>query len=152
MIAVTGEVIKGMTFYKNIKQKLESFQNDIDTMNIEDFYIIKYDNSEKLILAGSFDFSYYHNLEIIFTNVSFILLPGSVFTINKIRLAKNDEIKKLQEFSYGYNEGFTFCLEDTYYDNKFYISANDFEYKVQTVYYYKRENLKENEKIADWVK
>ena len=134
-------------------QKLESLQNEIDERDIGDFYIIKYDYfNSSLTLAGSLDFGLHHDLEITFNNVSFISLPGSLFKINKIRLGYQDEVKSFFDTTYGYNEGPTICLEDTDFKNKFYVSTNSVDYKLQKVYYYKEENLGPNEKIADWVK
>ncbi|WP_312116665.1 hypothetical protein [Brevibacillus reuszeri] len=135
-----------------ISRKLEAIQKEIDQRNIGDFRIIKYEYNEELTLAGSFDFSYYHDIEIFFKNVSFIACPGSEFKANRIRLANEAEEEMLYKISHAYQEGVTICLEDTYFGHKFYLSVSDLEYQVQTVYYYKRDQLKPNERIADWVK
>ena len=137
---------------EKISVKLEAIQKEIDQRNIGDFRIIKYEQHDELTLAGSFDFCYYHDIEIIFKNVSFIACPGAVFQVNRFRLANEAEEGMLHKISHAYQEGVTICLEDTDFEHKFYLSASDIEYRVQTVYYYKKELLKPNERIADWVK
>lgn len=137
---------------ERIGVKLQAIQRVIDNRNINDFYIMDYGREETLTLAGSFDFSYYHDIEIKFKNVSFIACPGSVFIVNRFRLATEEEDAMIQKISHGYHEGVTICLEDTVFDHQFFLVVSDIEYVVQTVFYYKRENLQPNEKVADWVK
>ncbi|KAA0541674.1 hypothetical protein FZW96_21600 [Bacillus sp. BGMRC 2118] len=137
---------------KDTKIKINEIQNLINSMNINDFYIYNYEFNGDLTIAGSFDFSYYHDLEIHLNEVSFITCPGSIFNMDTIRLATEDESKRIFEISHGYNEGFNICLEDSDFNIRFYISAMSFDYSIQKVYYYKRDNLKANEKVADWVK
>lgn len=136
----------------SIVKILENLQEKLEKGNIEDFYIIK-SNGYELILAGSFDSSYYHEVEITFLDVQFIVCPGQNFSINRFRLATDSEIKELAKYTSGYDtQGFTICLEHTEWNEKYYIVVNEIEVNWEYVYYYNRENLKSGERIAEWVK
>ncbi|WP_374019272.1 hypothetical protein ABU162_06015 [Paenibacillus thiaminolyticus] len=135
-----------------ISGKLTQLNKELSKTNITDFYIYDYATRPKLVLAGSFDFSYYHDIEITFYEVSFVSCPGVIFTIEQFRLATEEEVRKLNEITYGYNDTPTICLEDVTFNTRFYISAGEVDYAWQKVYYYKRDSLKNNERIADWVK
>lgn len=126
--------------------------NELSKTNIGDFYIYDYSMRPSLLFVGSFDFCYYHNVEIVFNEVSFVACPGGIFQADHIRLATKDELERIYAFSYGYNDTPTICLVDTTFKTKFFISAGEVKYSFQNVYYYKRESLAENERIADWVK
>lgn len=135
-----------------ISERLIEIQRNIDEMNIGDFYVISTDHARNVVVAGSFDFSYYHNIEINFVEVSFISCPLSLFMIDTIRLATIEESKQLGIWSCGYHEGFVICLEDSVYKHKFFLACSDVAYSKRTVYYYKRNDLKEDETIANWVR
>lgn len=136
----------------DLSEILKKLNHELSKTNISDFYIYDYSSRPSLILAGSFDFSYYHNIEITFNEVSFVTCPGGIFTVDLFRLATPDEVTRLNEFTYGYNDTQAICLEDTTFKTTFFISAAEVNYKFQNVYYYKRTPLAENERIADWVK
>lgn len=131
---------------------LQDFQERLDRTNISDFNIIS-KNENDLILAGSFDFAYYHDVEIIFSDVEFIFCPGHIFSINKFRLATREEITELGKIMNGCESyGIVTCLEDTLSNEKYYIVAQQIKCNWGIVLYYNRENLKPGERIADWVK
>ena len=118
-----------------------------------DMEVLKYDGY-KLTIAGSTDFSYYHRLEIIFEDVFFIksYMNGwqsdtsqAVFMIPKNEF----ELNVKYEIEQGY-QLFVFKNEDSH--NDIIIAAKDVSYPDDIVYYYLRENLKPNERIADFVK
>jgi len=46
---------------------IDELQNKLEEIDINDFCIIRFDRSGKLLLAGSFDFCYYHEVEIVFS-------------------------------------------------------------------------------------
>ncbi|GAA3413625.1 hypothetical protein [Paenibacillus hodogayensis] len=137
---------------ENINDRLKEIQRNIDEMNIGDFYVISTDNAGNVVVAGSFDFSYYHNIEINFHKVSFVSCPISLFKIDTIRLASEEESKQLGDWSYGYHEGTVICLEDKVYKHKFFLACSNVTYTKRTVYYYKRNDLKHDETIANWVR
>ncbi|PZT53825.1 hypothetical protein [Paenibacillus silvae] len=134
---------------------VEQLQQKLRADHIEHFYITEPSKwqSGQLVLAGSFDFTYYHNVEITFTGVEFILCPGATFCMDHIRLATEEEIVQLHPLMYGYERnGIVFCLENEFEHQRFYIVAKQMTYHFGMVYYYDRANLQAGERIADFVK
>ncbi|MEC0267015.1 hypothetical protein [Paenibacillus anseongense] len=107
---------------ENVSFDLKEIQLQIDEMNLNHFYIISADRSGKVVLAGSFDFSYYHEIEIHFHEVSFISCPMDLFMIDTIRLATIEESKTFSDWSCGYHDGFVICLEEKNYKHKFFLA------------------------------
>lgn len=118
-----------------------------------DFHVLSYDGY-KLTVGGSIDLTYYHTLELIFEDVFFVsgFFNGwrsdtgqAVFQIpdNEIELNNKFEIEEDYQL-------FVFRSED--YQNDIYIAANTISFNTDTVFYYERQNLKSNERIADFVK
>jgi hypothetical protein len=135
-------------------KKLEQLQQELKANNIEHFYMIEsgQKQSQQLVLAGSFDFSYYHNVEITFSEVEFILCPGTIFNVELFRLATEEEIAQLNSIMYGYERNSTvFCLENEFEQQRFYIVAKQMTYHFGMVYYYDRPNLQPGERIAEFV-
>ncbi|MGQ8872676.1 hypothetical protein [Paenibacillus sp. TSA_86.1] len=134
--------------------KLEQLQQELKAGNIEHFYMTEpvQKQRQQLVLAGSFDFSYYHNVEITFTEVEFLLCPGTIFNVELFRLATEEEIAQLNSVMYGYERnGTVFCLENEFEQQRFYIVAKQMTYHFGTVYYYNRPNLQPGERIAEFV-
>jgi hypothetical protein len=118
-----------------------------------DFHVFKYDG-RSLTIAGGPDLCYYHQLEIIFENVFFFhgffaewksdtSQPVFVLPDNEVQLSLQFEIEE------GYML-FMFRTEDC--ENDVIIAAEKISYNTDTVFYYLRENLGDNERIADFVK
>ncbi|QDY83536.1 hypothetical protein FQU75_08995 [Paenibacillus polymyxa] len=135
----------------SIPSKLMQLNAILSQNNIDHFYIYDYTSRPKLVLAGSFDFSYYHNIEITFYEVSFLSCPGGVFSIECFRLANDKELELLKTVSYGFHEGPVICMEDPTFGSRFFIAAESLDYELKTVYYYRRENLQPHECLAEWV-
>lgn len=140
----------GKVLYSVPISNLKKFQEDLEKTNIDDFYFIDHDGID-IILAGSFDFCYYHDVEVKFLQVEFICCPNQIIA-DKFRIATKEEVLELHQYMRGYeNNGLVFCMEDTFTKDKYYIVAHGIEVKWGTVYYYKRDNLQPGERIADWV-
>jgi len=118
-----------------------------------DFHVLNFDGY-RLAVAGSIDLAYYHTLEIIFEDVFFVSCffrgwrsdtEKTVFQIpnNEIELNRKYEIEQDYQF-------FIFRTED--YKNDVIIAANNVTFNTDTVFYYDRPDLKQNERIADFVK
>ncbi|MCV9948573.1 hypothetical protein [Paenibacillus sp. BT-177] len=135
----------------SIQSKLMQLNEILSQNNIDHYYIYDYTSRPKLVLAGSFDFSYYHNIEITFYEVSFLSCPGGVFSIECFRLANDKELEMLKTVSYGFLEGPVICMEDQTFGTRFFIAAESLDYELKTVFYYKRENLQPHESVAEWV-
>jgi len=139
-----------------MKIEIRDFAKEIDSIIRQqkwfDFHVLNY-NRAKLTIAGGIDLTYYHTLEVIFEDVFFVSgffngwhsdTSSTVFTLpeNEIELNKQYEIEK------GY-QLFVFETED--YRNKVIIAAKKLSFNTDTVFYYDRQGLKENERIADFV-
>jgi len=120
-----------------------------------DFHVYSYDG-RKLIIAGSEDLTYYHQLEVIFEGISFfsgyfdewhsdtskpVFILSSLDTESKLNLE--------YEILAG-SHSFMFKTEDQITD--VVITARKVSFNTDTVLYYFREDLKENERLADFVK
>lgn len=127
---------------------LRDFQKELEKTNIDDFYIIELDYNN-LTIAGTFDSCYYHEVELIFMQVEFLCCPKH-FTASNFRIATKEEKIELERFSNQIGSGLTFCIEDKHSGDKHFIVAHGFKANWGTVFYYKRENLQPDEKIADW--
>jgi hypothetical protein len=118
-----------------------------------DFELLDY-SKNCLTVVGSTDFSYFHNIEISFKDVFYISCNvewRSDTSENIIEIEQGDEARKINvanKIEQGYTL-FKFIPEDN--DSFFYISAKEVEYNTDCVFYYKKDNLKDNERIASWV-
>jgi hypothetical protein len=135
---------------KNIVLKIDS---EIRRHEWFDFHILNFDGF-KLTVAGSVDLTYYHKLEIIFEDIFFVsgFFQGwhSDTEQRTFYLPDNEnEMNEKYEIEQGY-QLFIFKTED--YTNDVVIAAKNITFNTDTVYYYERPDLKENERIADFVK
>lgn len=113
-----------------------------------DFSIFHYEK-EKLIIVASDDFSYYHNMEI---RIDFpVYVQGYMewscdISDDFIRanIGLNEEDIKNNAIN-----SLTFFSEDK---QMFTIVAKSFSVNFDTVFYYKRENLLPQQRLAYWVK
>ncbi len=126
----------------------------VETTNTVDFRIQSYD-SVNLMLTGSFDFCYYHEVELIFHEVSYISLPTD-FSYPKFRKATSAEVSEIGKLIAVDTEETVFCIEaETSYSLDklpFFVVAEKVTLNEGLVFYYERENLKEGERIAPWIK
>jgi hypothetical protein len=126
----------------------------VETTNAVDFRIQSYD-SVNLIITGSFDFCYYHEVEFNFHEVSYISLPAE-FSCPKFRLGTADEAAQIGKIIILSEEQSVFCIEAettrSFDRTLFFVVADKVSIKEGLVFYYERENLKEGERIAPWVK
>ena len=119
-----------------------------------DFHIWRYDG-RKLIISGSTDLTYCHKLEIIFTDVFFAstFFEGWRSATDKCvikipELDLNKELNAKFEIEQGYQ---IFIIKTEDYKNDIYIAAKEIEFNTDTVFYYQRENLGDNERLADYL-
>lgn len=110
-------------------------------------------NHNRLLIAGGIDLTYYHSIEIIFEDVYFFTgyLSGwhadtrkPVFELPSESISLNLKFNNIQGYTL-----FRFNSEDT---PDIYIAAAAVYYNTDTVYYYNKTDLKENERIADFIK
>lgn len=112
-----------------------------------DFSVYLYDKG-RLIIVGSTDLSYYHQLEVIVENPSYVsgemtwsadVQSNFIQANNGLNMAEKSSIKRL----------------DFYSDNNelaFSVVADKFSVNFDTVFYYHRDPLGENQRLAHWLK
>jgi len=126
----------------------------IKTRNSFDF-ILNEKGADKLILTGSFDFSYYHDIELIFHGVSYHSLADNFYAPN-FRKATNLEVSELKKTTAIATKQTAYCIQAETHDHLqkqcFYIVADSVTINEGRVYYYHRKNLKPEESIASWAK
>ncbi|AZZ92837.1 hypothetical protein EUZ85_19745 [Hahella sp. KA22] len=96
--------------------------------------------------------SAWFDFEVFSFNANELIILGSDPHITAVfsLVEESKALKVLQEKKVnGYFEVFEFSTDD---GASIIIAALDIVVNMDTVYYYLRENLKENERIADWVK
>jgi hypothetical protein len=119
-----------------------------------EYRVLSFDGS-RLTIAGSRDLSYAHNVEVEFSEVSFISCPTDILEPT-FRCATGDEAKTVGrlvsidagETLVAIDAGSSGSLERQVY----FILAEGVRVSQGTVYYYERENLQPGERIAEWVK
>jgi hypothetical protein len=118
-----------------------------------DFHVLSFDG-KRLIVAGGADLTYYHSLEVIFKQVFFV---SGLFqewrsdTSSKVFFIPDNKVEL--NLRYGIEAGyelFAFKLEG--HREYFLVAAKALSFNTDTVYYYKRENLQPNERIASNLK
>ena len=118
-----------------------------------DLYVYSYD-TDKLIIAGSQDLTYYHTLEIIFEDVLFVSGKFTKLSTDKkspiISMPENSKFLNIKyEIEQGYNL-FRISVEDL--KNNFFVAAKSISFNNDTVYYYNKKNLNRSERLAYFVK
>ncbi|WP_444929715.1 hypothetical protein ACJJIF_18285 [Microbulbifer sp. SSSA002] len=114
-----------------------------------DFEVNKYGSGE-LMMAASTDFSYYHQLEVYFSKVRFYSGAFEWGTNPKEEILFIMDDKKILEENKIYDEcAAVKILTDD--NTSVIIGCSSIHFNTDTVFYYKRENLKNGERLADWV-
>lgn len=120
-----------------------------------DFHVLQYDG-HKMIIGGGADLTYYHNLELIFEDIFFVsaYFNGWHTDTSKpvIEIPDSSLIQDLNT-KFDIEQGYQlFIIHTEDYSNDIYIAAKNLTFNTDTVYYYEREGLKENERLADLIK
>lgn len=104
-------------------------------------------------MVGSTDFSYYHQLEIVFEDIFFVFGNFSTWgsdTEKQVFGFPDNEDELITRFNIEQNYQLFEFRQDGL-DNDFLIASNTLTYNKDRVYYYQRENLQPNERLADFV-
>ena len=124
----------------------------VDATNTTDFRIVSFSNDVMRII-GSFDLGYYHTVEVDFHGVSFINLPTD-FVEPQFRLAIPGERNDLRAVVG--DESNLFCIEAEATEGSrrvtFHVAASGVVIREGMVYHFARADLKDGERIAEWVK
>jgi len=137
---------------EEIKNIVLEINNEIQQQDWFDFHILSFDGFT-LKVAGGTDLAYYHKLEVIFEDIFFVSGFFKNWRSNTkertfILPLNEEEMNRKYEIELGY-QLFIFRTED--YENDVLIAAKKIRYNTDTVYYYERTDLKENERLADFV-
>lgn len=133
-------------------EKITAIVNSINTFldpkyDICDFELKVIDH-QTLLIIGSFDFSYYHNIEIYFTNVSFFK-GGHKWSRNEnlpvlsIEGPNNIPSKSTSPIKFVFHSDE--CSQDLQ------IKATRITFNTDTVLYYKPDVLQEGQRLAEWL-
>jgi hypothetical protein len=114
-----------------LENTIENLFIEITEKGIDEFIIKQYD-AGNLLIIGSPNIYYYHEVEIYFVSVSYINCPTSFSSLKNIRLAENDERNKYKEKLQLWNEDLIVIIEDTF-GEKYYVVCEGYEYKFETV-------------------
>lgn len=136
-----------------IKEKIAKINAYIRQNEWFDFSLQYLSSSEAIILGGK-DLQYYHELEVIFSDVFYVSLCMDWKSAPSRDVLHLVEGQDAYEFNVRFNvlEGnsvFEFVIEDN--EEDYYVVAKGLDYSFDTVYHYKRANLKEGERLADWI-
>ncbi|QSX07411.1 hypothetical protein JYG23_08920 [Sedimentibacter sp. zth1] len=149
------ESIKNIESKEFKEKKLNFLCENLELNNIFDFRVSSVDEGGVLTIIGDFDLSYHHSVEIIFKETEYISCPLSISDVS-FRFATESEKEELRAKCDYDRSNLVICvIEDIHLRNvtkKHFIVAEEIEYRFGTVFHYKRENLKEGERIAEWVK
>lgn len=119
-----------------------------------DFHLWRYDG-RNLVILGSTDLTYYHKLEIVFTDVFFAstFFEGWKSDTNKSVIEiPNTELNRELNIKFEIELGYQiFIIRTEDYKNDIYVAAKGIEYNTDTVYYYQRDNLDDNERLVDYL-
>ncbi len=141
-----------MMKYSRIENIVSQINDFLDLkFDISSFTVLRFDG-ENLIIAGSFDFCYYHNVEIKFSDVYFFS--------GDFDWTRNDNTKAMEvesEFAYQNSRRFKFVFntDNVHYSNdkeRIVIWASAIEYNTDTVLYHKPDKLEKGQRLADWLK
>jgi len=137
---------------KEILKFNDFIRNEIDWI---DFEVNDYSFDEFKII-GSEDLTYGHIVELIFKEVQYIQIRDTWTSevndeIGLIKLLKDTEREKFVSL-YGIEDKFNIYQIATEDYGDFIVSATSLRIDYTKVFYYKKNPLLENEKIAEWVK
>ncbi len=122
-----------------------------ESTNTCDFEVLSFSDA-RLFIIGSFDLDYYHEVEIAFEDVVYIELP-TYFNRPALRAATPEEANAYAYLGLDPTEYLYVIEEDPYVDSrKYYVAARSVSARKCMVYHYRREELKDGEEIAPWVK
>ncbi|MFP1733904.1 hypothetical protein ACLECU_16735 [Lonsdalea quercina] len=109
-----------------------------------DFSVFLYERG-RLVIVGSDDLSYYHNLEITIETPSYI---------NGVMDWSCDLDEGFMKISFQDNGSQKLSTLEFYSDDelKFKVVGESISVNFDTVFYYKRDNLSTGERLAYWVK
>lgn len=137
----------------DILSTLDRINEIVAKTNTTDFLIHSF-VGDSLLLIGSFDLSYYHELEIRFHDVAYIGLP--VYGLDSPRLSVASEKERMAHAHLELDDDDVLFRVHDAPDFKgghvYYVAAKRVSIAEGMVYHYMRDDLKDGERVAEWVK
>jgi len=133
------------------------FNDIVQTTNICGFEVQDFDvTAQSLLVIGSFDLAYYHELEARFDGVTFVRLDFcAMFSQPRLSIGDAEVRDTVSKFTDLEPDDVVFIFHDdpSFHGGRVhFIVADDFNISEGMVYHYQRANLQQNERIAPWVK
>ena len=124
----------------------------VESTNITDFSVSRFDGST-LLLIGSSDLSYYHEAEVLFTDVFYLQLYTPCLWSPRLRYATAEEVARFPHLEIDQGERL-FAISSYSHEPRpiYFIGARNVEARRCMAYHYNRENLQPGEEIWDRVK
>jgi len=132
---------------------LDRINEIVTTTNATDFLVHSFVGNS-LLLIGSFDLCYYHELEIRFHDVSYIGLPVYGLDSPRVSVASEAERKAHAHLELDGDDTLFRVHDDPEFKggHVYYVAAKRVSISEGMVYHYIRDDLKDGEHTADWVK
>ncbi|GAB5517712.1 hypothetical protein [Rhodopirellula baltica] len=131
---------------------IERANHVVANTNTSDFQLQSF-NSVNALLIGSFDLCYYHEIELEFHEVSYINLPTIGLCSPRFAIAESN-IRTAHAYLELDDTDILFEIinDPDFSGQRYYIAAENLTVREGLVYHYQRDELKDGERIAPWVK
>lgn len=125
--------------------------NNLVESGVDHFQVDSFDSC-RLLIVGSLDLCYYHNVEVEFADVAYISCPTHFFDPT-FRIGVSGERERLVSVLGDFEEN-VYCIDASAgsWPQTFFIVARSVVITEGMVYRYARPDLKPGERIAPWVK
>ena len=132
---------------------LDRINDVVSTTNTTDFLVQSFADGT-LLLIGSFDLHYYHEVEVRFHDVVFVGLPIYGLDSPMFSVASDEERQSHAHLELDEDDVlFRVRVDADVNGGKiYYIASKQVTVSEGIVYHYLRDDLKEGERIAEWVK
>jgi len=135
---------------------IERFNEIVRTTNTSDFEAQFFDlASQTLLVIGSFDLAFYHEVEALFEGVTFTRFDfGAVFCEPQLFIGDSDSRELAAQYTDLETDDVVFIIHNgpSFQGGRQHIVvAKSLTLREGMVYHYQRENLQPGESIAPWV-
>ncbi len=124
----------------------------VTNTNTSDFQLQSFD-SVNALLIGSFDLCYYHELELLFHEVSYINLPTVGLSLPRFAIADSNVRRMHAHLELDDTDIlFEIVNDPDFSGQRYYVAAERLTVREGIAYHYQRDELKDGERIASWAK
>lgn len=126
-----------------MNQKVKEIDKLIRSNHCFDFHMLKYDG-RSLTIGGGINLTYYHSLEITFTDVFFIqgfFETFSTDTEEPVLIIPDKTLNRELNIKFEIEKGYqVFIFRTGNYENNVYVAAKEIDYEEKIVKYYDEKN------------